>query len=282
MKKHKVVRRTITTDRKLRANGRRRMEHGGTFPPVGDKRWSPSFDLAGLSVVVFLLLVLAIVHLAVPLTPLFVPPNDSLSNFPFPATSTISSAMCFILVILVNSAVILPTYSLGPRYPDHIRRFNLASAVWTSSSSVLLTVLVTEILKNAVGRARPDIYTRCGHNATYNKCAAAIGKAAADEFKSWPSGHASVSMSGFLHAFLFSQKVIRAEGLWVSVAWSAILVAALWIGATRIRDFRHHTDDVLAGFFVGFLFTWIIWTRNYKRIFWRAPVATQRLDDGLA
>jgi phosphatidate phosphatase len=257
------------------------MEHGGTFPLAGDKRWSPSFDLSGLLIVLFLLLVLAIVHFAVPLTPLFVPPDDSLSNFPSPATSTISSAMCFVLVIVINAAVILPSYFLAPRYPDHLHRFSLSSAAWASSSSVLLTVAVTEILKNAVGRARPDIYSRCGHNATYKSCAAVLGSAAADEFKSWPSGHASVSMSGFLFAFLFSQKVVRAKGLWVSVAGSALIVVALYVGVTRIRDFKHHTDDVLTGFFVGFLFTWLIWTRSYKRIFWRPRVAAQRLDDGL-
>jgi membrane-associated phospholipid phosphatase len=107
------------------------------------------------------------------------------------------------------------------------------------------------LFKGFVGLARPDLYAQCGYNATFAECKEKIGHAADNAFKSWPSGHSSIAMSGFLFPALFGQRLVKVKQLWVSVLFSAFIVFAFYLATTRVKDFRHHTDDVLAGFFIG-------------------------------
>jgi phosphatidate phosphatase len=125
------------------------------------------------------------------------------------------------------------------------------------------------LLKDFVGRPRPDIYARCGYNATFEQCKAAIGDGAEDAFKSWPSGHSSTAMFGGLFAGLVFRGIVASDHLWVAVLGAAFSLLGFWVGATRIRDYRHHPDDVLAGLFVGWVCTYSVWVRAKKRVFAR-------------
>src|ERR1700759_1250558 len=70
--------------------------------------------------------------------------------------------------------------------------------------SVLLTALLTDIIKNFVGRPRPDLLDRCDPAAgtpktalvTIDVCTETSHHKLHDGFRSFPSGHSSVSFAG--------------------------------------------------------------------------------------
>jgi phosphatidate phosphatase len=229
--------------------------------------WLDFFDIPGLVTVALLGIVLLVIFLTVPLSPLYVPPNDALSNFPYPASESVPMVVAGVLIFAMNAILIAGLLLLSSRFPDYFRRFNLFPAIWTFVGTGILVMIVTEILKNYVGRPRPDKYARSGYNATYDQCKAELGHAGDDEFKSWPSGHSSESMYGGTFAALFFQKVVTSDHLWVATVGAAFLLFGFGIGASRIRDYRHHADDVLAGLFVGWVCTYTVWVRAKKRIF---------------
>jgi phosphatidate phosphatase len=251
-------------------------------PPSGfwlykDQGWLVMLDIYGLLTAVGIVIMTLIFHFAVSLDPLYVPENDSLSNFPYPGKSTISATVCWIAVAVIDAVVLIAAYLLSFWRPHLFHRFNFFTAVWCALSTVLMVTFVTEWLKSVVGRPRPDIYARCGPNSNYSVCDKVIGKDSKDEFKSWPSGHSSVSMSGTLFAVLFCQKLIWTRQVWSQILPLLLLLFPFYVGATRIRDFRHHPDDVIAGFFIGFVFTIVIWRRVYKRIFWRERASNDEI-----
>jgi phosphatidate phosphatase len=224
-------------------------------------------DLPGLAVVAALALVQVALFLSLDVTPLDVPPNDALSDFPYPGTETVPNGVAVLLLFAINATVIVALFFLGRCAPAHFRAFHLFRAVWAFLAAWLLVLAITEGLKCYVGRPRPDIYARCGYNATYAQCAEALGAGAKDAFKSWPSGHSSNSMCAGTFAGLFVQRGVRSAQLWVALLGAAFLLFGFGVGASRIRDYRHHADDVLAGLFIGWVCTYMVWGRARRRIF---------------
>jgi phosphatidate phosphatase len=224
-------------------------------------------DVWSLVTAILVLVVMTIIQFATSVDALYVPPNDSLSSFPYHDTDTVSAAVLIVIVLLVPLVLICAAYFASRYLSKWLREFNPFTAVWVFLTIFGLTNAATDLLKNYVGRARPNVIARCGQNATLESCRAQIGDAAVDEFQSWPSGHSSLSMATSLFEALFIQELVRARSLAASAFAGFILFVPLYIGASRIRDFRHHTDDVLAGFFVGTLCTIIVWIQVHKRIF---------------
>jgi phosphatidate phosphatase len=237
----------------------------------GDKGWFYCIDFTGLLTLIVSIVVLLIVMFVTKLDPLMVPENDSLSDFPAPEKETLPASIAAMMVAIPQLVFVLGTFFLQRCFPRFLRRFHVFSAIWAGITSTLMVYIVTEYLKSFVGRARPDIYRRCGHD--YGECRGNISDKADDQFKSWPSGHASTSLGCTLWVTLFLQKVIKVKQMWVPVLITLFLMLGFYIGATRIKDFRHHPDDVLAGFFFGFVITYIIWRRTYKRIFVKASTS---------
>lgn len=91
--------------------------------------------------------------------------------------------------------------------------------------SVLAAQGVTEVLKNSVGRYRPN------------------SDLAGASYKSFPSGHSAGAFSGA--AFLQT----RYGAAWGVPAYAA----ATFVAASRVHGNRHYPDDVLAGASIGFL-----------------------------
>lgn len=231
-------------------------------------RWRYFLDLPDLITCVVVGIALLITNLCMSVDPLYVPPNDSTSSFPFPGKSTIPTVWLIVMVFGIGIVVIIAFFFLSRRFPSIFRTFNPFAALWGLVTIVLFTSFVTEIFKNYVGRARPDIYAACGENATMEMCQEKFGsRDGADQFKSWPSGHSSTAMSGFSCVTFFGQKVVRCKWMAVSVLWGLFIILAIFVGATRIRDFRHRADDVLAGLFIGFVVSIVLWSRFSKRIF---------------
>lgn len=227
---------------------------------------SDVIDLPDLIVLGVTAVLAVITFLTTKLNPLYVPENDSLSNFPIPNRETVPGVILFPILILVPEVTFVIFYFLNKKFPNIFATFNIYGATWNLITSQLAVQLLTEVIKSYVGRARPDMYSRCGYNAQYGTCNQ-TGYVLSDSFKSFPSGHASGSMSAMYFCSVFVLKVVSNNSIFVSLAALLYILLGLYIGSTRIRDFRHHVDDVVAGFFVGYIITNIIWKNAKKRIF---------------
>ncbi|KAJ5774112.1 Phosphatidic acid phosphatase type 2/haloperoxidase [Penicillium paradoxum] len=106
-----------------------------------------------------------------------------------------------------------------------------------------LAFVITQALKNACGKPRPDLIDRCDPALL------------TDGFRSWPSGHSSSSFAGLVYTSLWlggKLHVMDNRG----EAWKALLVmvpllAATLVAVSRIMDARHHPFDVITGSMLG-------------------------------
>ncbi|KAF2948304.1 hypothetical protein DAI22_01g027200 [Oryza sativa Japonica Group] len=130
--------------------------------------------------------------------------------------------------------------------------------------SVLITAVVTTVVKNAVGRPRPDFFWRCFPDGKqlYDQVTGDVichGEKSflKDGRKSFPSGHTSWSFAGlgFLSLYLSGKiKVFDRQGhvAKLCIMILPLLIASL-VGISRIDDYRHHWEDVFAGGLLGFI-----------------------------
>ena len=207
----------------------------------------------------------------IPPSPLYVPPDDSNSAFPHATKNALPSVVMGIILAVVAIIVLVGAHFLRKFFPKYFHNFRMITVIWALLACEGISNTCVGIFKNMVGRARPDLYAVCGENVTSHpsSCPNLSKMEFYDQFRSWPSGHSSTAMSGFLFLGLFIQSFFVSDQMWTSAVASLFILLAFYCGATRIRDFKHHPDDVIAGFFTGFLFTYIIWNRVKKEIFVR-------------
>jgi len=116
--------------------------------------------------------------------------------------------------------------------------------------SMILTSFVTDVIKNAVGRPRPDLLARCKpltgtpqHKlVTWEVCSETDSHTLHDGWRSFPSGHSSFAFSGlgFLALFLCGQMRVfrpRSDLGRCLLALSPLLAAAI-IAISRCEDYR--------------------------------------------
>ncbi|KAL5227529.1 hypothetical protein ABZP36_015794 [Zizania latifolia] len=130
--------------------------------------------------------------------------------------------------------------------------------------SVLITAVVTTVLKNAVGRPRPDFFWRCFPDGKqlYDQVTGGVichGEKSflKDGRKSFPSGHTSWSFAGlgFLSLYLSGKiKVFDRQGHVAKLCIMILpLLIASFVGISRVDDYRHHWEDVFVGGLLGFI-----------------------------
>ncbi|PWY85988.1 phosphatidic acid phosphatase [Aspergillus heteromorphus CBS 117.55] len=125
-----------------------------------------------------------------------------------------------------------------------------------------LAFVITQVLKNACGKPRPDFIDRCQPRAGSHDAIPGLSNSTIctgehalikDGFRSWPSAsfaglfYLSLWMSGKLH-------IMDNRG----EAWKTLLVmipclAATLVAVTRIMDARHHPFDVISGSLLGII-----------------------------
>ncbi|KFZ05089.1 hypothetical protein V501_08688 [Pseudogymnoascus sp. VKM F-4519 (FW-2642)] len=143
---------------------------------------------------------------------------------------------------------------------------------------MLLTAVITDLIKNAVGRPRPDLISRCKAKAgtpphtlvSWEVCTETDHHRLHDGWRSFPSGHSSFSFSGlgFLALFLSGQMhVFRREGdLARGLLALAPLVLAGWVAISRCEDYRHDVYDVTIGSALGMIVAHWSYRRFYPRL----------------
>ncbi|KAK5162866.1 uncharacterized protein LTR77_011123 [Saxophila tyrrhenica] len=143
------------------------------------------------------------------------------------------------------------------------------------ATSVLLTSFLTDVIKDAVGRPRPDLIARCSPDISTPKnelvgvevCTETIHHVLHDGWRSFPSGHSSFSFAGlgYLSLFFASQTHLmhpRTSLLTVLLCIAPLLGAAL-IAISRLEDYRHDKEDVTVGAILGLLVAYFTWRRYY-------------------
>jgi len=180
-------------------------------------------------------------------------------------------------------------------YTEHFLMPHLAMV-----EGVGIALFITVLLKNFVGRLRPNFFAMCnykgyrdalsGNDTLYLSLttAGAVGSldhcwetdiAKIHEAQySFPSGHASFAFAGltFLTFFLFhvapryfklmnSKSVIRFLPFKITILLVLFISAAV-IAGTRTRDYWHNFDDILAGSVIGFACASFAFWVNHERI----------------
>ncbi|XP_062145335.1 lipid phosphate phosphatase 2-like [Alnus glutinosa] len=161
-----------------------------------------------------------------------------------------------IVAILLPFAVILIYY--------FIKRdvYDLHHGIMGLLFSVFITAVITDAIKDGVGRPRPDFFWRCFpdgkgvfDSVTRNVLCTGNKSVIKEGHKSFPSGHTSWSFAGlgFLAWYqagkirVFDRKGHVAK---LCVVFSPILLASL-VGVSRVDDYWHHWQDVFAGGLLG-------------------------------
>ncbi|KAJ1906269.1 hypothetical protein LPJ81_001435 [Coemansia sp. IMI 209127] len=183
----------------------------------------------------------------------YVPPNQQTVTVPV-----------LVLIAIVIPAAIITGISLGLRK----NTYDLHVGVLGLLMGVSLTLMFTDVLKNVVGRPRPNLLARClpvppneplrdppQGLSTISICTQENIAVLNEGFRSFPSGHTSLSFAGMTYlTFYLAGKLHLFDGQGHSykpfVVFMPLLVAAI-VGATRVADYWHHPTDVLFGAMIG-------------------------------
>ena len=177
------------------------------------------------------------------------------------------------------------------------RRALVLSLAWTLLSfaqAVILTLAITDTIKNAFARHRPSFLARCdyaGYRAAavtqnftayyaattagqFGDLSRCIGPSVdiADGQRSFPSGHASMAFAGLMWLTLYLRLVAdvspHVHFSFEAILCTSPLVLAMWVAITRVRDRAHNVDDVMAGALLGAACAWAAWQhllRHHRR-----------------
>jgi diacylglycerol diphosphate phosphatase/phosphatidate phosphatase len=200
--------------------------------------------------------------------------NDLTISHPFATEETVSNTQLFVYAVWVPLLIIF-VVSIILTKPKH-KIYHTYVALLGLCLSVFITSITTNILKNFIGRHRPDFLARCVPKPdtlpdvlvfAKDVCTTDDMGLLLDGFRTTPSGHSSISFAGLLYLSLWlgGQLVINSEavGSWRSlVAFLPSFCAAL-IAISRTEDYRHHFVDVIIGSILGSVIGW--W--SYFRLF---------------
>ncbi|KAF2212299.1 hypothetical protein CERZMDRAFT_19738, partial [Cercospora zeae-maydis SCOH1-5] len=158
-----------------------------------------------------------------------------------------------------------------PLHQIHITFLGLFSAIF-------MATMITDILKDAIGRPRPDLIARCKpaegtpqhEMISVEVCTETNHHVLHDGWRSYPSGHSSFAFSGlgWIALLMASQlHVLRPRAsLFVVLACLLPLLSATLIAVSRLEDYRHDVFDVVSGSILGFAVTYFNWRRYYPSL----------------
>ncbi|KAK7014982.1 lipid transport protein [Favolaschia claudopus] len=203
----------------------------------------------------------------------------------------------------VDDTSIRHTFAVHERVPDYalyliaiVAPVVLQAAInvltirswWDLHNSLLGLILglsitgsVTNIVKITVGRPRPDMLDRCqpisgSVDPIYGLSNSSICTLASnsskliDGFRSFPSGHSSLSFAGlgFLAFYLAGKLHLFDERGYAAKAWASLLpfVGAALVAISRTMDNRHHWQDVLVGSILGTVVSFFCYRQYYPSL----------------
>jgi len=187
-----------------------------------------------------------------------------------------STAMNFVYALFIPLGVLI-LYNMIARSPVHKHEVTYLSF----AIALILTSFITDLVKNTVGRPRPDLLSRCKPSpdtpsntlVTIAVCTETNHHTLHDGWRSFPSGHSSFSFAGlgFLSIFLAGQlRIFRhAHGgrdLSRALLCLTPLLAAALIAISRCEDYRHDVYDVCCGSLLGFVVAYWSYRRHWPHL----------------
>ncbi|TKA80288.1 hypothetical protein B0A55_03028 [Friedmanniomyces simplex] len=199
--------------------------------------------------------------------------DDPRIQFPHAEVERVSVSHLFVYAGAIPLALlVLSTITLRPSI--HKAHVTILGLIIT----ILLTSFITDIIKDAVGRPRPDLMARCKPDisaplhelVTIDVCTETDHHTLHDGWRSFPSGHSSFAFAGlgYMACFLASQaQALRPRAsLAVMLLCFAPLLGAALIAASRLEDYRHDFADVITGSWIGFVVAYVNWRRYYPSL----------------
>ncbi|KAB8263394.1 phosphatidic acid phosphatase type 2/haloperoxidase [Aspergillus pseudonomiae] len=144
--------------------------------------------------------------------------------------------------------------------------------------ALMLTSLLTDIIKNAVGRPRPDLISRCipkkgtpeNKLVAWTVCTQTSQHILQEGWRSFPSGHSSFSFGGlgYLSFFLSGQMHVFRPRTDLCRCLVALLpfLCALMVAISRLDDYRHDVYDVTCGSILGTVVAYFSYRRYYPSL----------------
>ncbi|KAI1847519.1 hypothetical protein JX266_006371 [Neoarthrinium moseri] len=199
--------------------------------------------------------------------------NDLRIAFPHAEHERVPVAMNFVWALFVPLGVIIFWNSVtrASFHKHHSTVLGLAIAV-------ILTSFLTDIVKNTVGRPRPDLIARCKPEAgtprdvlvTFEVCTETDHHTLHDGWRSFPSGHSSFSFAGLGYTAFFLAGQLRIfrdkKDLGRALFCLAPLVGAAMIAISRCQDYRHDVYDVCTGSALGLVVGFWSYRRYWPRL----------------
>lgn len=199
--------------------------------------------------------------------------DDLRIAYPHAATERVSVSWLFIYAGALPLGLLVG-WALAARPGTHKAHVTLLG--WLAS--MILTLFLTDVVKNAVGRPRPDLLSRCkpapgtpAHTlVTFEVCTETDHHVLHDGWRSFPSGHSSTAFSGlgYLSLVMAGQCHVyrpRADLARVLLALAPLLGAAL-IAISRCEDYRHDVYDVSVGSLLGMAVAHYTYRRYYPAL----------------
>ncbi|TFK15765.1 microtubule-associated serine/threonine-protein kinase 4 [Platysternon megacephalum] len=195
--------------------------------------------------------------------------NDDSIKYPFhdsTVTSTVLYAVGFtlpIFSIIVGEG--LSVYYNCLHSNSFVRNNYIATiykAIGTFIFGAAASQSLTDIAKYSIGRLRPHFLAICQPDWTRVNCSLGYienfpcqgDKVQVNEGRlSFYSGHSSFSMYCMLFLALYLQA--RMKGDWARLvrptAQFGLIAASIYVGLSRVSDYKHHWSDVLTGLLQG-------------------------------
>lgn len=160
-------------------------------------------------------------------------------------------------------AVLFPIVIFSVIYFRRRDVYDLHHAVLGILYAVLITGVITDAIKDAVGRPRPNFFWRCFpdgkevYNPSRHGDVLCHGNKAdiKEGHKSFPSGHSSWSFAGLGFLAWYLAGKIQAFDRKGHIARLCLVLApllgAVLVAISRVDDYWHHWQDVLAGGLIG-------------------------------
>ncbi|SCU87956.1 LADA_0E07272g1_1 [Lachancea dasiensis] len=193
--------------------------------------------------------------------------NDLSLAHPHAETQRVGSTalLTYSLVIPIVTIVLVSFVLADSQHRSYLAFVSVLglSVSWVANN------LVTDFLKNLIGRPRPDFLARCKPKegtpvdvlvTAAEVCTSKNLGRLRDGFRSTPSGHSSESFAGLGYLSLWLAGQLLVQNPAVSQIRKALaflpLVGAVTIALSRTEDYRHHFVDVILGSCLGMFFAY--------------------------
>ncbi|SCV03358.1 LAME_0H09780g1_1 [Lachancea meyersii CBS 8951] len=203
--------------------------------------------------------------------------SDPTLSHPHAATQRVGNTALFMysMVVPVVTIVAISMLMGDPKHRTYLMYISLLGLVlsWTATN------LLTDFLKNWIGRPRPDFLARCMPKegtpldvlvTASEVCTSKNLGRLMDGFRSTPSGHSSESFAGlgYLSLWLAGQLLVENPGVSQMRRTVASLpaIGAATIAISRTEDYRHHFIDVILGSCIGMYIAYKVYFANFPAL----------------